>query len=66
MTSWPFRAGTGMQINSKNNDGALALGCENGPHCSAVLLPPCPLASGAQRKALPRAEKLDWERGGVF
>ena len=54
-----------MQINCKNCDGALALGGENGPHCSAVLPPPCPLASGVRRKALPRDEKRDWERGGV-
>ena len=55
-----------MQINRKNSDRALALGWENEPHCSAVLPLPCPLASDVRRKALPRDEKRDWERGGVF
>ncbi len=40
---WPFRPRTRMQINSKNNDGALALRRQNGPYCSGMLPLSCPL-----------------------
>ncbi len=55
-----------MQIDTENNAAALALGCQNGLAVLTVLPPPCPLASDAQRKALPRAEKRDWERRGII
>ena len=55
-----------MQISSENNGGALALGWQTGPRCSAMLPPRCLLNSSARRKAFPRAEKRDREREGVF
>ena len=56
-----FQAGDENANDSRNNVGALALGWQNGPRCSTMLPLRCPLASGAQHKALLRAEKRDWE-----
>ena len=63
---WPFKPGTRMQIDSKNNDDALALGWQNGPGCSTMLPSSCPLASSARCNALPRAQIRKWEREEIF
>ena len=39
---------------------------QNGPRCSTMLPLPCPVASVARHKALPRAEKRDWEGARAF
>ena len=43
-----------MQINSKNNDGSLALRRQNGPYCSGMLPLSCPLPRVRDAKSCRR------------